>query len=240
MRIEDIDPTRCKPVWTSAILEDLQWLGVCWDGPVRVQSAHAAEYRASLANLQAAGLLYPCFCTRADVARSQTAPHGPEGPIYPGTCRGLPPSLRAARIAEGHQFALRLDVAAAGARVGPLSFSEQGRGRIACRPERFGDVVLSRRDAPGSYHFCVTHDDAQQGVTLVTRGADLLAATDVHRLLQALMGWPEPGYAHLPLIAGADGRRLAKRDCATSLYALRAAGVSPSDVAAMIRAAPTL
>ena len=235
LRIEDIDAARCRPDFTAAILEDLRWLGLDWDGPVREQSAHLAEYCAVLDRLHAEGLLYPCFCTRADVARSATAPHGPEGAIYPGTCRMLSPAKRAERIAAAQPFALRLDLAAACARTGPLSFVEEGQGRVACHPERFGDVVLSRRDAVGSYHLCVAHDDAAQGVTLVTRGMDLRAATDIHRVLQELMGWPEPGYAHLPLLAGPAGRRLSKRDQAQSLQSLREAGARPDDIAVRLR-----
>ena len=235
LRIEDIDATRCRPAFAAAVLEDLGWLGLDWDGPVRTQSAHLDEYRAVLDQLQGEGLLYPCFCTRADVARSMMAPHGPDGAVYPGTCRRLSPGARAERVAAGHPFALRLDSAAACARTGRLSFVEQGQGRVTCRPERFGDVVLSRRDAVGSYHFCVTHDDAVQGVTLVTRGTDLLAATDVHRVLQALMGWPEPGYAHMPLLVDAEGKRLSKRDGAHSLRALRECGASADDVRRMVR-----
>ncbi len=235
LRIEDIDAARCRPGFTAAILEDLRWLGLDWDGPVRVQSAHLAEYRAVLDRLHAEGLLYPCFCTRADVARSATAPHGPEGAIYPGTCRMLSPAERAERVAAAQPFALRLDLAAACARTGPLSFAEEGQGRVTCHPERLGDVVLSRRDAVGSYHLCVAHDDAAQGVTLVTRGMDLRPATDIHRVLQALMGWPEPGYAHLPLLAGPDGRRLSKRDQAQSLRSLREAGARPDDIAVRLR-----
>ena len=237
LRIEDIDAGRCRPEYTKAALEDLRWLGLDWDGPPRVQSRHLPEYRRSLDHLQSESLLYPCFCTRADVLRSQTAPHGPDGAVYPGTCRQLSPAARSARLAAGESFALRLDVAAACARVGRLSFLEQGRGRIACDPGQFGDVVLSRRDATGSYHLCVTHDDAVQGVTLVTRGADLFGATSIHRLLQAVMGWPEPAYAHVPLLTGLDGRRLSKRDGAVSLRALREAGVSPDQLRAMIREA---
>ncbi|MCX7686044.1 MAG: tRNA glutamyl-Q(34) synthetase GluQRS [Acetobacteraceae bacterium] len=238
LRIEDIDPLRCRPEFTEAILEDLSWLGVAWDGPVRVQSRHLAAYRAVLDSLAARGLLYPCFCTRADIARevaaSAGAPHGPEGPVYPGTCRRLPPEARAARIAAGEPHAWRLDMAAARAAVpAALSFEERGEGRIACDPARFGDAVLGRKDVPASYHLAVTHDDALQGVTLVTRGADLKPATDLHRLLQALMGWPEPVYAHHPLLTGPDGRRLAKRDGAATLAALRAAGRSPAEVRAM-------
>ena len=233
LRLEDIDPGRCRPDYARAILDDLAWLGLDWDGPVRVQSRHLADYRAALDTLAEQGLVYPCFCTRADVVRevsaSAAAPHGPDGaPLYPGTCRRLPPSERAARIAAGERFALRLDMTAA-VRPG-LDFQEEGQGRIVCHPERFGDIVLSRKDAPASYHLCVTHDDALQGVTLVTRGDDLKAATDVQRLLQALMGWKAPAYAHHRLLADADGRRLAKRDRALTLRSLRDSGVSPRTV----------
>ena len=217
LRIEDIDAGRCRPEFTAAILDDLRGLGLDWDGPVRVQSEHFEEYAAGLRALREMGLLYPCFCSRADVLRSATAPHGPDGVIYAGTCRGLSAGERAERIAAGTPHAWRLDVAAAMRRTGKLSFAEQGRGRLACDPAAHGDVVLGRRDAPCSYHFCVTHDDAVQEVTLVTRGEDLLAATSVHRLLQAVMGWPEPGYCHLPLVTGADGARLSKRGGAGSL-----------------------
>lgn len=238
LRIEDIDPVRCRPEFTDAILEDLSWLGLDWDGEVRVQSRHLSEYRAVLEALAARGLLYPCFCSRADIARevaaSAAAPHGPDGPLYPGTCRHLPAEERAARIAAGGPHAWRLDVAAALATLAaPLSFTERGEGRIPCDPARFGDVVLGRKDVPASYHIAVTHDDALQGVTLVTRGADLKPATDLHRLLQALMGWPEPAYAHHALLLGPDGRRLAKRDRAATLADLRAAGRSPAELRAL-------
>jgi glutamyl-Q tRNA(Asp) synthetase len=238
LRLEDIDPGRCRAEFAAAILEDLAWLGLDWDGPVRVQSAHLAEYRAALDSLAARGLLYPCFCTRADIARevaaAAQAPHGPDGPLYPGTCRGLGAEERAARIARGEAYALRLDMARALAAVpGPLGCEERGEGRRRCDPARFGDVALARKDVPASYHLCVTHDDALQGVTLVTRGEDLRPATDLHRLLQALMGWPEPGYAHHRLLTDASGRRLAKRDRAATLRDLRAAGRSPAEVRAL-------
>ncbi len=225
LRLEDIDPTRCRPDHAAAILEDLAWLGLHWDGEPRVQSAHLAEYRAALDALAEQGLVYPCFCSRADIARSGTAPHGPDGaPLYPGTCRHLSVAERGERIAAGERFALRLDMAAA-LRPG-LSFYEEAEGRVPCHPERFGDVVLARKDAPASYHLCVTHDDALQQVSLVTRGEDLKPATDLHRLLQTLMGLPEPGYAHHRLLTDPAGRRLAKRDQAQTLRSLRAEGVS--------------
>ncbi|MCC7275165.1 MAG: tRNA glutamyl-Q(34) synthetase GluQRS [Alphaproteobacteria bacterium] len=237
LRIEDIDATRCRPEFTAAILEDLAWLGLDWDGPVRIQSTHFDDYRAALDRLDAMGLLYPCFCTRGDIraeiARAGAAPHGPEGPVYPGTCRHLAAAERARRIAAGEPWALRLDMAAASGRAGPLAWHDRARGTIAARPEDLGDVVLARKDTPASYHLAVTVDDAVQGVTLVTRGEDLLEATHVHRLLQALLGLPVPDWHHHGLLMDASGRRYAKRDRALTLAALRAAGRSPAEVRAM-------
>ena len=240
LRLEDIDPGRCRAEFAAAVLQDLAWLGLDWDGPVRVQSEHLAAYRAVLDGLAARGLVYPCFCTRADIARevagSAAAPHGPDGaPRYPGTCRRLPPARRAALLRAGTPHALRLDMAAALATVpGRLDYEEAGEGRVACDPAGFGDAVLARKDAPASYHLCVTHDDAVQGVTLVTRGDDLRPATALHRLLQALMGWPAPRYAHHPLLTDAAGRRLAKRDRAATLREMRAAGMTPAEVTACL------
>jgi glutamyl-Q tRNA(Asp) synthetase len=235
LRLEDIDPARCRPEFAAAILEDLAWLGLDWDGEVRVQSRHLADYRAALDALAARGLLYPCFCTRADIQQSAAAPHTPDGaPLYPGTCRALSLDQREARIAAGARSALRLDMTKAlAAAARPLTFEEAGEGTIACHPEQFGDVVLARKDAPASYHLCVTHDDALQGVTLITRGIDLKPATHLHRLLQALMGWPAPGYAHHRLLTDASGRRLAKRDRAVTLRELRARGCSSAAVRAL-------
>jgi glutamyl-Q tRNA(Asp) synthetase len=236
LRIEDIDPGRCRPEFAAAVPEDLAWLGLDWDG-LRIQSAHIAEYKAVLDALAARGLTYPCFCTRAAIAREAAAagaaPHGPDGAIYPGTCRGLTNAQRDARMRAGEPHAVRLDMARAVAETGPLSFRDRQRGRVACDPGRFGDVVLGRRDVPTSYHLCVAHDDATQGVSLVTRGQDLLAATDIHRVLQALMGWPCPDYAHHALLTDAQGRRLAKRDGAATLRALRQGGISPAEARAM-------
>lgn len=226
LRIEDIDTIRCRPEYALAIQEDLHWLGLDWDGPVRVQSEHFPAYRAAIDRLGARGLLYPCFCTRAEIAG---APHGPDDmPLYPGTCRGLSIAERAERIAIGEAHSLRLNMMAAN-RPG-LSFYERGKGRIACHPEYFGDVVLARKDTPASYHLCVTHDDARQGVTLVTRGVDLFEMTDLHVLLQALFDWPTPEYAHHPLLVATDGKRLAKRDLAFTLRAMRDAGMPPAEV----------
>jgi glutamyl-Q tRNA(Asp) synthetase len=242
LRLEDIDTARCRPAFAAAILEDLAWLGLDWNGPVRMQSEHFAEYRAALEALAARGLVYPCFCTRAEVereaARSASAPHTPDGtPPYPGTCRGLAPAERARRIAAGERYALRLDMARAVATVRvPLTFEEESEGTIACHPARFGDIVLARKDIPASYHLCVTHDDAVQGVTLVTRAIDLKPATDLHRLIQAIMGWPAPRYAHHKLLTDAEGRRLAKRDRAATLRDLRAQGYSAAQVLNIVAA----
>jgi glutamyl-Q tRNA(Asp) synthetase len=235
LRLEDIDPSRCRPEFAAAILEDLAWLGLDWDGEVRVQSQHLPDYRATLDVLGGRGLLYPCFCTRADIQQSAAAPHTPDGtPRYPGTCRVLSVDEREARIAGGERYALRLDITrAVAATTIPLSFGEEAEGVIPCHPERFGDVVLARKDAPASYHLCVTHDDALQGVTLITRGADLKPATHLHRLLQALMDWPAPTYSHHPLLTDASGRRLAKRDRAATVRDLRAQGRSSAEVRAL-------
>jgi len=233
LRLEDIDATRCRPAFATAIMEDLAWLGIVPDGPVRVQSAHMRDYAAVLESLRARGLIYPCFCSRADIQRQviAAAPHGPDGgPLYPGTCRTLTDAERAARAHEPH--ALRLDMARA--LIPGLTFEEEGEGTIQADPARFGDVVLARKDTPASYHLCVTHDDALQGVTLVTRGEDLKEATHLHRLLQALMGWPAPRYAHHPLLTDDTGRRLAKRDKAATLRSLREAGEDPAAVLARL------
>lgn len=234
LRLEDIDAERCRPEYAAVISEDLAWLGLEWEAPVRVQSRHLCEYGRVLDALTERGLLYPCFCTRADIAAASGAPHAGETTIYPGTCRRLSADERASRIAAGTPHALRLDMARALAEVPPgLGYEERGEGWTRCRPERFGDVVLGRKGMPASYHLCVTHDDAAQGVTLVTRGEDLRPATDVHRLIQALMGWPAPAYAHHKLLTDPTGRRFSKRDGALSLRALREAGRTAAEVRAM-------
>jgi glutamyl-Q tRNA(Asp) synthetase len=243
LRIEDIDATRCRPEFETAIEGDLAWLGLDWPRPARRQSAHMAEYGAALGRLDGMGLVYPCFCTRAEIAAeiaaSPSAPHGPDGPLYPGTCRHLDAGEAAARRARGMPFALRLDTGRALDRAGGrLVWTDVFAGEIVADPARFGDVVLARKEVPTSYHLSVVHDDALEGVDLVTRGRDLFEATHVHRLLQALLGLPTPLYAHHPLVTGPDGRRLAKRDRAETLAALRARGVTPAEVRG--RLAPAL
>ncbi|MSO77936.1 MAG: tRNA glutamyl-Q(34) synthetase GluQRS [Alphaproteobacteria bacterium] len=234
LRIEDIDNGRCRPEFAADIVADLAWLGLDWDGEVRYQSAHMADYGAALARLDDLGVLYPCFCSRQDIAeeiaRAARAPHGPDGPLYPGICRHLAPDERQARQSAGMAYALRLDVARARAIAGPLAWLDAARGSIQAAPERHGDVVLARKDVPTSYHLAVTVDDALQEVNLVTRGADLIAATDIHRLLQALLGLPVPRYHHHALLTGADGRRYAKRDRAQTLRQLHRAGYGPAEV----------
>lgn len=241
IRVEDTDGTRARAEFEDAIFEDLGWLGLTWEQPVRRQSEHFEDYAKALAALKASDCAYPCFCTRkeieAEFAASVNAPQGPDGPIYPGTCRALTAADRQQRLARGEQHAWRLDVAKAASRVGvPLSFEEQGhgpnaeRGTIAVKPDLFGDFILARKDAPASYHMAVVVDDALQGVTLVTRGNDLFAAAHVHRLLQALLKLPVPQYAHHRLILDASGKRLAKRDQATTLKHLRADGWTPARV----------
>jgi len=238
LRIEDIDSGRCRPAFIAGIVEDLGWLGLAWETPVRRQSEHFATYRAALDRLEAEGLIYPCFCTRAEIAREVAAaghaPHGPDGPLYPGRCRDLDAAERAGRIAAGQPYALRLDAARAIQRAGPLVWHDRGAGRVSARPDLFGDVVLARKDCPASYHLAVVVDDALQGVTLVSRGEDLFAATHVHRLLQALLGLPVPEYAHHRLLTGPDGKRLAKRDHAQTLAELRAAGLTPAALRARL------
>jgi glutamyl-Q tRNA(Asp) synthetase len=237
LRIEDIDRGRWRVEFEDAIGEDLAWLGLDWENPVRRQSEHMDDYARALERLADAGLVYPCFCTRADIRaeidRAGAAPHGADGALYPGLCRDLEPQEITRRQAAGVAFALRLNVARALERTGPLSWSDLGRGTITARPEAHGDVVLARKDVPTSYHLSVVVDDALQGVTLVTRGEDLVPATDIHRLLQELLDLPVPAYHHHELLSGDDGTRLAKRDQALTLRALRDAGNSPAEVRRM-------
>ncbi len=237
LRIEDIDAGRSRAEFEAAIHEDLAWLGLTWEEPVRRQSEHLADYGVLLDRLEGMGLLYPCFCTRQEIETALTAPHGPEGAVYPGTCRALPPAERERRVAGGRAFARRLDLARALARAGPLTFVESGGG-VRVDPlhmqAQIGDVVLARKDVAASYHVAVVHDDALQGVTTVIRGEDLAFATPLHRLLQALLALPAPEYRHHRLITDAAGRRLAKRDGAATLRALRAAGATPAEVRARL------
>lgn len=237
LRIEDIDRTRCRPEHEAGEIEDLRWLGIGWDGPVLRQSERLPVYAAAFDRLRAMGLEYPCFCTRADVAAAARAPHGPEGIVYPGTCRALSAAERAERMAR-EAFAWRLDVAAALGVTGPLTWRDVEAGTIAADPLKGGDVVVGRKELGVSYHIAVVVDDAAQGVTDVVRGRDLFEATHVQRLLQALLGLPEPVYRHHALILGPDGRRLAKRDGAASLASLRDSGATPADIRALLPPLP--
>jgi glutamyl-Q tRNA(Asp) synthetase len=233
LRIEDIDTTRCRPEFEAAILDDLAWLGLDWDGPVWRQSERSAAYRAALDWLVACGVAYPCFCTRADIAAAASAPHGPEGPLYPGTCRALDAASRAARLAR-EVPAWRLDVGAALAHTGPLHWHDRAAGWQAADAQRLGDIVIARRDVGTAYALAVVVDDAAQGITDVVRGVDLFDATHSQRLLQALLGLPTPRYHHHPLILGSDGQRLAKRDGQQTLSAWRIAGHSPTELIASL------
>ncbi len=228
LRIEDIDPGRVRAEFVDGIIEDLLWLGLEWDADMVYQSERLDLYAAALERLKGMGLLYPCFCTRADIAASVAAPHGPEGPLYPGTCRGLSdPDL-------SRPHAWRLDVAKAVTLTGPLSWTNDG-ATVRAAPEMLGDVVLARKDAPASYHLAVTIDDAEQGITDVVRGRDLFASTHVHRLLQALLDLPVPAYHHHALLTDAAGERLAKRHGAPTLADLRAGGMDPEALVAALR-----
>jgi len=233
LRIEDIDRGRCREEFVAAIFEDLAWLGLAWEPDVRRQSLHFADYAKALERLGGMDLLYPCFCTRADIKEMAGAPQGPDGPIYSGRCRPLSEAEREERRAAGQPFALRLKMDEASRMAGPLSWQDLSAGIQTARPEQFGDVVLARKDTPASYHLAVTWDDALQGVTLVTRGADLFAASHLHRLLQALLDLPVPRWHHHPLVTDAEGRRLAKRDGAPSIRSLRERGLAPDQVFAL-------
>ncbi len=230
IRMEDIDSTRCRPEYEAAILEDLSWLGLEWSPPVWRQSERMAVYAEALGRLQALGVLYPCFCTRHDIASAGQAPQGPEGPLYPGTCRRLTSGEISEFTAAGRVFALRLDTGKASAMAGPLSWLDLTSGLQRADPLALGDVVLARKETPCSYHLAVTIDDAAQEISIVTRGVDLFPATHVHRLLQALLDLPVPVWNHHQLVCDTAGRRLAKRDDARSLRSLRAEGLSPGDV----------
>ena len=234
LRIEDIDPIRCKPAFEDAILEDLAWLGLAWDGPVRRQSEHLTDYASVIDDLNRRGLLYRCFRTRKDILDAiGDAPHGPVEAARPGP---HPADEEAALLAQGRAFAWRLSLDGAREALGDvawqaLAFLEEGlgpngeRGLIEVRPETAGDVILARKDVGAAYHVAVTHDDALQGVTHIVRGEDLFEATHVQVLIQTLMGWPTPVYRHHRLLVGPDGRRYAKRDRSVTLAELRVGGL---------------
>ena len=237
LRLEDIDPTRCRHEYAAAILEDLAWLGLGWDGPVRKQSEHFDDYRRALDRLEAMGVLYPCFCTRREIqdeiTRAGGAPHAQSGPPYPGTCRRLDSRRRAEKRRSGIDYALRLDLARALALTGAIEWIEEGENgahRKLADPAPLGDVVLGRKDVPTSYHLAVTVDDAVQGVTLVTRGEDLATSTHVHRVLQALLDLPTPRYRHHGLVTDAAGRRLSKRNQALTVRAMRESGIGRAEI----------
>jgi len=244
LRIEDIDPERSTRAFEASILDDLAWLGLVWEQPVRRQSEHIGEHAAALRTLRARGLLYPCFCTRGDIraatARDEAWPHDPDGaPLYPGTCRALGAAERERRIADGEPHAWRLDMAKAlGESRAPLTWrelDESGESAdIAADPAAWGDVVLARRDVPTSYHLAVVVDDAAQNITHVVRGRDLFAATAVHRVLQEVLALPEPLYRHHRLVLGPDGRKLSKREGAQSIRALRQASTTVQDVRRLV------
>lgn len=255
LRIEDIDRTRCRRELEEALHADLAFLGLRFDGPVRRQSEHLDDYEEALGRLSALGVLYPCFCTRADIAaeiaQAQSAPNAESadpqalGPRYPGRCRSVDPEVARGRVQAGHSYALRLHVekaVALAARLsadgGALSFYDRHAGRITAAPELLGDVVLARREIRTSYHLAVTVDDHLQGVTLVTRGEDLFHATHIHRLLQALLGLDTPEYAHHRLLSDETGQRLAKRRGSESIASLRAAGHSAASLWARLGLSP--
>lgn len=248
LRIEDIDTTRCRPAFETAIYEDLAWLGVSWQTPVRRQSEHLADYRAALDRLAALGLLYPSFESRAEIAALVKAreadggwPRDPDGaPLYPGTAKSLTATERERRLRSGAPFALRLDMEAALRLAGDLTWIEQGAGpdgetgEVLARPEAWGDVILARKDIPTSYHLSVVLDDALQGVTEVMRGQDLLRSTAVHRLLQKILDLPQPVYRHHELIRDGSGAKLSKSSGAIGLRELRARGMTPAELRSLV------
>ncbi len=234
LRIEDIDTTRCKSEYTQGIYEDLKWLGLKWEEPVRIQSEHFADYQSALETLKAAGLVYPCFCTRSDIkaeiARSPKAPHGPEGALYPGTCKSLSQQKKDEQIASSMDHAWRLDVTKSIEHLKdrgawPLYWTDMQGKQHEADPLSLGDVVLARKDTPTSYHLSVTVDDALQGISHIIRGEDLLHTTPIHVLLQALLDLPTPLYEHHKLLLDQDGKRFAKRDKSMTLENLRSEGV---------------
>jgi glutamyl-Q tRNA(Asp) synthetase len=248
LRIEDIDPVRCKPEFEAAIYQDLGWLGIDWEAPVRRQSQQLADYRDALDKLEAEGLVYPSFESRAEIAKlvaereaNAPWPRDPDGvPLYPGIAKLLSSDERARLLGSDVPYALRLDMAAACARAGELDWVEHGEGPdgetglVAARPQAWGDVILARKETPTSYHLSVVIDDALQGVTEVVRGRDLFRSTSVHRLLQRLLGLPQPAYRHHRLILDGAGQKLAKSTQATGLRELRAGGATPADIRRLV------
>lgn len=248
LRIEDIDTTRCRPEYEQAIYDDLAWLGIAWEQPVRRQSEHLPLYREAVERLTRKGLIYPAFESRADIARmvaekdkSGPWPRDPDGaPLYPGTGKHLTEAERAQRLRAGTPYALRLDMDAAVARAGLLSWIEEGAGpdgetgSVPAQPEQWGDVILARKDTPTSYHLSVVIDDALQGITHVVRGQDLFRATGVHRLLQQLLGLPQPVYRHHALVLDEAGQKLSKSTRSTALRELRAGGMAPDEVRRLV------
>ncbi len=237
LRIEDIDTGRCLPEYETQILRDLEWLGIDWDGPVLRQSDRTEVYDEFLHVLEEGGLTYPCFCSRkeilAEIDAAPSAPHGPDGPIYPGTCKHLPWRDAKRRVEGGEPFALRLHMDRAVAMTGPLTFTDQRFGEMEVDGLSCGDIVLCRKDTPSSYHLSVTIDDAMQFITHVTRGEDLLNATGIHRILQTLFALPAPQYHHHGLLLDEDGNRLSKRDKSKAVAALREEGRSPAEIRAL-------
>jgi glutamyl-Q tRNA(Asp) synthetase len=248
LRIEDIDLTRCKPEFETAIYQDLAWLGIAWQEPVRRQSEHFAAYRDAVEKLSAQGLVYPSFESRAEIAKMVAQreaegswPRDPDGaPLYPGAAKLLWPDQRARKLESGAAYARRLDIAAACARARDLDWVEHGEGpdgetgAVTARPQAWGDVILARKETPTSYHLAVVIDDALQGVTEVVRGHDLFWSTSVHRLLQQLLGLPQPAYRHHRLVLDAAGRKLSKSTQATGLRELRAGGATPHDIRRLV------
>jgi glutamyl-Q tRNA(Asp) synthetase len=248
LRIEDIDATRCRPEFEVAIYEDLAWLGISWENPVRRQSEHLADYRTAVEKLSGQGLLYPSFESRAEIAKlvaqreaNASWPRDPDGaPLYPGGAKSLSHAERARLLETGAPYALRLDIAAACMRAGDLNWIEHGEGpngetgMVAARPEAWGEVILARKETPTSYHLSVVIDDALQGVTEVVRGQDLFWSTSIHRLLQKLLGLPEPPYRHHRLVLDSAGQKLSKSTAATGLRELRARGATPSDIRRLV------
>jgi glutamyl-Q tRNA(Asp) synthetase len=232
LRIEDLDQTRSRAEFMHGIEEDLRWLALDWNEPRLVQSGRSHAYSQALDQLGQLGLVYPCFCTRSDIAAALAAPHGDASMHYPGTCRGLPDDP-ARRVAEQHSW--RLDSQKALALAGLPSWTEANGRRFTARPEEVGDEILARKDAPAAYHLACVVDDAASGVTIVVRGSDLRPSTPIQRLLQVMLDLPEPAYLHHPLVTHEDGRRLAKRDLAPTLAAMRDSGVDGAQLAERLR-----